>query len=144
MGSIDAKPLNDALQEAAKESARDVANRWFSGSQETLRERGDEADYDYFPVLQGGRPPEWVGRGWQFSYPHQASEYFEFGTEAHTITPTQADMLVFEWEDAPPEVREMFSDTFPTVFFKQVEVDGIDELRFVRDSRDEVAREVSR
>ena len=142
MTDIDSGPLQDALEDLSREQAREVANLWFSESQQKLRERGDEAGYEYFPILQGAQPPQWTGEAWRFVYPHEASQYMEFGTEAHEIRAKNADMLAFEWEDAPQEVREMFEDTFPTVFFKSVEVEGVDELRYLRDSRDSVAAEV--
>lgn len=142
MAEIDASGLTDAVGGLSKRAARDVANRWFSRSQEILQEEGDAAGYNHSSVLQSGQPPQFDGESWRFGYGHTASVFFEFGTEPHTITPNQADMLVFEWEDAPAEVREMFSDTFPTVFFREVEVDGIDELRYVRDGRAQTVREV--
>lgn len=144
MTEIDAGPLFDALEATGRDGARDISNRWFSNSQEKLRKRGDEAGYEYFPILQAAQPPQWTGEAMRFVYPHEGGEYMEFGTEAHTITAKNADMLAFEWEDAPPEVREMFEDTFPTVFFKTVEVEGVDELRYIRDSRAEIAAEASR
>jgi hypothetical protein len=144
MAEIEASELSEGLEAASREKARDLANKWFSRSQEMLQKRGDDVEYEYFPILQGARPPQWTGEAWQFSYPHEASKYMEYGTEAHEIEAKEADMLAFEWPDAPPEVREMFEDTFPTVFFKSVEVEGVRELRYIRDSRTEVAAEVNR
>ena len=144
MTEIDASELNDALGELTKEQARDIANRWFSRSQEMLFQGGDEAGYEIQSVAQSGAPPQWDGDAWRFGYTHIASEYFEFGTDAHTITPTNAEYLRFEWEDAPQEIRERFSETFPVVFFKEVDVEGIDALRFVRDSRDEIRGQIGR
>jgi len=144
MAEIDTSELNEALGELTKEQARDIANRWFSRSQEMLQTNGDEAGYDYSPILQSGQPPRWTGEAWQFGYSHIAASYFEFGTDAHTITPTNADYLRFEWPDAPQEIRERFSETFPVVFFKEVEVEGIESLRYVRDSRDEIAGQAAR
>jgi len=143
MTEIETGPLVDVLEgDVSREGARELAGRWFTRSQELLRERGDEAGYEYFPILQGAQPPQWTGSAFVFAYPHEASEYMEHGTEAHEVRAKEADMLAFEWEDAPRGIREMFESTFPTVFFKSVEVEGVDELRYVRDSRDQIAAEM--
>jgi hypothetical protein len=52
-------------------------------------------------------------------------EWLEFGTEQHEITPKNSPFLAFEWPDAPVEVQQMFSETFPLVFFKKVNHPGI-------------------
>jgi len=144
MAEIDTSELNEALGELTKDEARDIANRWFSRSQEILFQGGDEAGYEVQNVAQSGVPPQFDGEVWRFGYRHIAAPFFEFGTDAHTITPTNAEFLRFEWPDAPQEIRERFSETFPVVFFREVEVEGIESLRYVRDSRDEIAGQAAR
>lgn len=134
--------LRDEFENISREEALEAANRWFSKSQDLLYEGGDDYDYEVFPVAQSGAPPEFDDsvQGYAFAYPHPAAWYFEVGTEPHTIEATNAEMLAFEWPDAPAEVREMFEDTFPTVFFKEVEVSGIERIGYVERARADAER----
>lgn len=136
---IDSRELQDAIEDQGPKLVRDMADEWFSRSQERLYTAGDEHGYEVFPVAQSGQPPEWDSsrEAWVFSYPHLAAPFFEFGTAPHEIE-AHGGFLAFEWPDAPPEIRERFKETFPTVFFKRVRVDGIDALKYLRGSRNEV------
>lgn len=138
---IDTSELEAEFAALSREQAMEAANRAFSSSQEILQKEGDSRGYEAFPVVESGFPPEWdesegVAR---FGYTHPASYYWEVGTQTHEIVADDG-MLAFEWPDAPPEVRDMFESTFPTVFFKSVEVEGIDRMDFVKggieDARD--------
>lgn len=139
MAEIEADGLRVAVEQEAKRVARELANRWFSRSQEILVRAGDEHEYDLYPIVQSGVPPQWdeAEEAYVFKYPHQAAIYPEFGTEPHEVEADQAQALAFEWPEAPPEIEAMFPETFPTVFFKQVEVEGIPAIKFVRKSRAE-------
>jgi len=55
-----------------------------------------------------------------------------YHTSPHEITPKNSDFLVFEWPDAPNQIKEMFSSTFPTVFFKKVNHPGIKAYAHMR------------
>jgi hypothetical protein len=136
---IDAGDLAEGLAGLSDAVAQEAANRWFSRSQELLQERGDGEDYEVFPVVQSGVPPQYdPGEGgYVFGYPHVAAPFFEHGTEPHEIRAKRAEFLAFEWPDAPPAVREMFEVTFPTVFFKRVEHPGTAALEFTADARRE-------
>lgn len=139
---IDASTLSVEFDNIADEEAQEAASRWFSASQDRLYSEGDDADYEVFSVAQTATPPQKDRStgGYRFTYPHPAAWFFEVGTEPHTVEADEAETLAFEWPDAPPEVQEMFADTFPTVFFPRVEVDGIDRLDYVGDSRIEAER----
>lgn len=132
--------INAALYPASKEAGRDLANKWFEESQRILADAAAETNLD--PIMKSGQPPAWDrGReAWIFGYSHAASIYPEFGTEPHTITPTNADVLAFEWPEAPADIREMFEETFPTVFFREVEHPGTEEIRYVRGGRERARR----
>lgn len=134
---IDTTELEAEFEAMSRDVAEEAAGRWFSGSQEALYRGGNEHDYDVAPVAQAASPPQWddTKGGFVFEYFHTAAEYFEFGTAPHEITPSQADVLAFEWPDAPPEIQEMFEDTFPTVFFPKVEVEGIEAIHYVERGR---------
>ena len=142
MGDFDLSDLRDGLWELSREEAREAAGRWFSRSQEVLYSEGDSHDYDVYPVAQAARPPQWDESrgGYVFTYPHEASLFFEVGTEPHEIEAVHAEMLAFEWEDAPGEVRAMFEETFPTVFFKSVDHPGTPALNYVERGREAAAR----
>lgn len=139
---IDTSDLQEGLEAMSREEAREAAGRWFSTSQEVLYEKGDEHDYDVASVAQAALPPQWDSSrdGYVFEYLHHATRFFNDGTAPHEVEAQQADFLAFEWEDAPPEIQEMFEETFPTVFFKSVEVDGIPALRFFEAGQQEAER----
>jgi hypothetical protein len=83
-----------------------------------------------------------------FGWSHPAAEYFEFGTSPHTIQGNP--VLVFVWEDRhnpPTWVKENFerarSDSGEPgykTFLQSVEVDGVNEIRFVRGALDWLRR----
>lgn len=130
---IDTSELEAEFEALGREEAMEAANRAFSSSQERLSKAGDSRSYEVFPVVESGTPAFWddtenVAR---FEYSHPASYYFEVGTQTHEIVADDG-MLAFEWPDAPQEVQDMFEETFPTVFFKSVEVEGIDRIDFVK------------
>jgi hypothetical protein len=67
-----------------------------------------------------------------FGWSHPAAPYFELGTSDHTID--GQPVLSFVWESPPEWVREEFDpegDGY-RVFFDSVEVEGLDETRFMR------------
>ncbi|MFB6189336.1 MAG: hypothetical protein ABEI57_05585 [Halapricum sp.] len=137
MAEWDLSDLEAGLETMAHDAARDAASAWFSRSQELLYDAGDDHDYEVYPIAQAAQPPEWddAAGGYVFVYPHAASIFFEEGTDEHEIEAQQADYLAFEWPDAPDEIQEQFAATFPTVFFKKVEVDGLPAIRYVANSR---------
>ena len=141
---IDTSDLEAAFEDLSKEQARELAGRWFSNSSELLLEEGDDREYETSPVAQSGLPPQWddTRGGWVFAFPHVAARFFNDGTETHTIEPTNADWLAFEWPDAPPEIQDQFESTFPTVFFKEVEVEGLPALRYMERGRDQAIDEM--
>lgn len=139
---VEGNTFVEAFEDIADEEAKEAAGRWFSASQERLYSEGGDEDYQISSVAQTATPPQRdkTTGGWRFTYPHPAAEYFEWGTEPHVVEADEADVLAFEWPDAPAEVREMFEDTFPTVFFPRVEVDGVERLDFVGGTRQKAER----
>ncbi|GGO03509.1 hypothetical protein [Haloarcula pellucida] len=129
---IDSGTLAVEFEGVGRDMALEAANRAFSASQEELTEGGDKHGYDTYPVVQSGTPPQWDDQlgGAVFDYRHPAAYFFEVGTQTHTVPGD--DVLVFEWPDAPPEVREMFDDSFPTVFLPEATVDGIERIDYVK------------
>lgn len=99
-------------------------------------------DYDVQPVIDSlevprsgpaFRPDEQsIDLRWEWTHP--AADFFNTGTSDHRIDGDP--ILSFIWSDAPAGVRAMFPDTErvngdPRVFFRNVEVTGIKETRFV-------------
>lgn len=155
--TVDTSGLEEELQDLSKEASGDLARRWFTYSQDLLLDRGEsypgEADQaEVQSVVQSAQPPQWNGEAWEFSYNHIAAPFFEFGTEAHKITPNPpTEFLKFPWPDAPDEIQERFEDQWadpthwleePEVLLREVNHPGTPELRYVRDSRDRAASEV--
>jgi len=126
-----------ALDTAAQQLVDGRGNLVFQAiqrSHEVLRSVAAREEYDVEPIIDALGPVErerTAGRltvrwGWT----HEAAPFFEFGTRPHTVDGDP--VLAFRWEDAPPEIREQFADTFPVVFFQSVDVEGIAETAFVR------------
>ena len=74
-----------------------------------------------------------------WGWTHPAAEFFEFGTSDHVVR--GQPVLSFVWEDPPQWVRQEFEQARSEggqfamgwrVFFSQVEVSGVDEVRFTR------------
>jgi len=112
-------------------------------SKKKLRLYADK--YDVEPVLETLEGPEVNREGdsitVEWSFEHGAAGLFETGTTDHVIE--GSPVVSFVWEDAPPEVREQFDETFPRVFFQSVEVGGIDETRFTRHGLEVLRYELS-
>lgn len=89
----------------------------------------------------------------RFGWTHPQAERYEWGTVPHTIQGNP--ILAFIWEDRhnPPQwVKEQFDQgrdprgRFKSgwrVFLHEVDVSGIEELRWARDALDWLARELS-
>jgi hypothetical protein len=130
---IDTQQLESALQDLSRDEAEELARRWYSASQEILFQYGDELEWDVKDVARLAFPPKWddSAGAFVFTYNHEAARYLNDGTAPHEIEPKQGDSLVFEWEDAPPEVQDMFEETFPTVFLPKVDHPGTPAIRFI-------------
>jgi hypothetical protein len=137
---VDTSEPEAGFEEMSREQAMEGANRAFSASQEHLYDGGDEQDYTVFPIAQSGTPPQWDDRvgGAVFEYFHEAAYFLEVGTQTHEVV-AEGDVLAFPWPEAPPDVRDMFEETFPTVFFPKTEPSGIDAIRFVDRGLDDAA-----
>lgn len=142
LSSEDYRDFSKAYEEIAQKATEDFVTEWHSRAVELLYERGDQYEYEVASVAQSSMPPKWkkAEGAWVFSFPHVAAAIFEFGAVEHEIEAKNAEYLAFEWPDAPPEIQEQFSDSFPTVFFKSVDHPGVEALHYVTDSWKEVFR----
>lgn len=133
---IELDALNPALERAAKEEARKAAEVWVEAADKIL----DRSEHDLGPIKDQRRGPYWDGSGWVIHWEHAAAVFHEYGTDAHTIRARRAEVLAFEWPDAPREIREQFEETYPTVFLEKTHVGGVPAARFVRGGRDAARR----
>ena len=139
--------LETAVLDNAEERLRDpdgpVATA-IERSEERLREVADRNDYSIESVLDSLEGPDVTREGgvirvsWRFA--HSAAGFFESGTSDHTVNGNP--VISFLWHDAPPEVREDFSDTFPRVFFHSTDVSGLEASHFTREGLDALVREL--
>ncbi|KDS91600.1 hypothetical protein FK85_00265 [Halorubrum saccharovorum] len=125
----------DNLEEYARE---EVAPEVQARAHGLLRAYGQEHDYDVKPIIEAGET-EVVRRRdrvvVRFGWPEPAI-YFERGTVEHVVEAKNADALSFVWEDPPEWVREEFEpeDDGYRVYLQKVEVAGLPESRFIRDT----------
>lgn len=113
-----------------------------------LRAYGQRHDYDVQSLIDAGelevdRQPDRVVARWGWPEP---AIYFERGTVAHEVHATNADVLSFIWRDPPEWVREEFEpegDGY-RVFLPSVNVEGLPESRFIRDTLNWLRRRLQR
>lgn len=142
---LETETLTVAAEEFSDDLASEAARRWFSWSQEIFQAGGDEHDYEIFPIVKSAQKPERTSEGYHFVYPHEATVFFEKGTtHDEAIQATEAETLAFEWEDAPPEVRRMYEETFPLVFMPESHPDGIERIGGIEKGRQRTIRWMGR
>jgi len=110
---------------------------------DALRAYGSEYDYrvesiiDSFQGVEADRSADRITASWHWE--HEAASYMEFGTSDHTVD--GSPLLVFSFSESEyPGLAEMFPDG--TAFLPEVEVSGLPEARWVRDSLTWFRREV--
>jgi hypothetical protein len=150
------------------EAATDEMRREFIGKENNLvfqtiekahrflRRAGERYNYLVESVIESLEMVSTDERGGtlaiNFGWAHPQAERYEYGTSAHTI---QGDpILAFVWEDRhdpPGWVREQFDRARSDrgfggylTFLREVEVDGIKEIRFARRALDWLERELAR
>lgn len=157
-GDDPTKAVVQGLEANADELTRDVIDVWFKETQEWLRDaeanrselgrqKGNDQreNNNLGQIAQTAQPPTWNEdeQWWEFSYPHEGAVFQEFGAQPHEIRAKNAEVLAFEWPDAPEEVQEQFKHTEgDLVFFKSVQHPGLPAIGFVRYGRDVAKREV--
>lgn len=137
---VDTSELEVAVVEFGRDRAMEAARRANSASQEILLSEGDERDYEVFPIVQSAQPAEWDSsrEAAVFDYTHRAAQFLHDGTQTHPVV-ADGQTLAFEWPEMEGEeygdtgktFDEVFADSWPTVFFPAVEVDGLPALRYV-------------
>jgi len=155
LGATLSLTVTDAISAAVREQYLDSVFSTLVGAEgnlvfqavqqahETLQQYGSEQDYavdsiiDSFAGVDAGRSGDRITASWHWD--HQAAAFYEFGTSDHTVDGDP--LLVFEFSESEyPGLAEMFPDG--TAFLPQVEVSGLPEARWVRDSLSWFRREV--
>lgn len=145
------KAIVEGVEDHAKKLTRDAMDIWFAASQDHLIAAAEERaggsgsrttqqkENDLTDMLDEFQPVEWdeTAEAWVFVWAHRAAIFHEFGARSHEIEAKEAEVLAFEWPDAPQEIREKFEKTFPTVFFQSVEHPGVPAIAPIRRGRDE-------
>jgi hypothetical protein len=97
-----------------------------------------ETIIDSFAGVDVDRSSSRIDVSWHWT--HEAASYMEFGTSDHTVDGNP--LLVFAFSESEyPGLAEAFPDG--TAFLPEVEVSGLPEGRWVRDSLTWFRREVS-
>jgi len=130
--------------------ANNLVHRTVQHSHDILEAYGARLDYRVEPIIDSFQTPEvertdrsiTVRYGWD----HEAAPFFAMGASPHTIEGNP--LLSFIWEDAPPEIHDMFPNTErvdgdPRVFFQSVEHPGLPESRFIRAGLEWLRQEVA-
>lgn len=150
------KAITMTLDDAKGDISRDAIDLWFQESTEWLKEaaerrselgvmhgRKGRANQALDQIRKGAIPPRWVEEeeAWVFSFPHAGAVFQEYGARPHEIRARRAEVLAFEWPDAPQRVKEQFSHTEgDLVFFESINHPGIPAIGFVRYGRDRTER----
>ena len=129
----------DALLDKLEQHAREeIAPAVQQHAHDILEAYGREHDYDVGTIIEAGetRVERRKGRvvvrwGWP-----EPAIFFERGTVDHVVEAKNADVLSFIWEDPPGWVREEYEREGDgwRVFLPKVEVTGLPESRFIRDT----------
>lgn len=135
-----------------QELTRDAMMFWFEKSQKHLAEAAEQRqklgsakgqtgreETSLSKIQQGAVPPQWDQdrEEWAFSYPHRGAIFNEFGARSHEVRAKKAEVLAFEWPDAPEKVQEQFDHTEgDLVYFESVNHPGLPGIGFVRRGRD--------
>lgn len=138
--------LGSILEANKDKLTRDAVDLWFQESTDWLTEaaerrseigqrkgRQGRATQGLDQIRKHAVPPQWDGDSWVFSFPHKGAVFHEYGARSHEIRAKKAEVLAFEWPDAPEEVKEQFEDTEgDLVFFESVNHPGVPAIGYVR------------
>lgn len=136
----------EAIAEEGRRQTKQWAESWRRNAIERLEAFESSTGQDVSEIIAAVEEVEWdkSAGAWSFDVDHPGASFVEFGTEPHEIEASRAEALAFEWPDAPADVRKEFSETFPTVFFERVEVNGTPAVAFMRKGQTAAIRDQTR
>lgn len=162
-GEDPTKAIQAEVKELGKKITREAMTVWNTESQKRIMEAAGarseiDAARDARGALKGRESnalneiaqeftaPVWNEgeNAWIFSVTHEAAVFHEWGATPHEIRAKAAHALAFEWPDAPEEVQEKFEDTFPLVFFDNVDHPGVPAIGFMRFGREKARQRLDK
>jgi len=136
--SFEADARDALLDELEAHAREEIAPAVQQHAHDILEAYGRRHDYNVESIIAAGetaveRRGDRVVVRWGWPEP---AIFFERGTVDHVVKARNADVLSFIWEDPPGWVREEYEregDGY-RVFLPEVEVSGLPESRFIRDT----------
>lgn len=131
--------FEDALSgELRQEIAKIVARYWRMQSKSVLRTAAKERDSDGLNhIAEAATDIQVTSEGVTWKFDHVGAVYQNFGTRPHEVRAKKAEVLAFEWPEAPQEVKEQFEHTEgDLVFFEKTNNPGLPALQFMEKGRD--------
>ena len=136
--SFEADARDALLDELEVYAREEIAPAVQQHAHDILEAYGERNDYDVESIIAAGetavdRRGDRVVVRWGWPEP---AIFFERGTVDHVVEARNADVLSFIWEDPPGWVREEYEREGDgwRVFLPKVEVSGLPESRFIRDT----------
>lgn len=155
-GGDPTKALITELEDRKKEFTRDAAHLWFQESTDWLEDaaqtrsalgrqhgRTGREMHGLDQIRKTAQPPQWEEsrEAWVWTVPHEGAVFQEFGAMPHEIRARKAEVLAFEWPDAPRKVQEQFEHTEgDLVFFESIDHPGIPAIGFIRYGRQQAQK----
>lgn len=143
-GGIITEELKDDVRESLVGRERNLIAQTVQRANENLEGFSGENEWEIENIKQSVNVETnetKTGFAIRIYYEHEAADFFEFGTSEHTIS---GDPLSFVWEERhnpPGWVSDEFDSATSErgrpgyrVYFREVEVAGIPETRFLRDA----------
>ena len=136
--SFEADARDALLDELEAYAREEIAPAVQQHAHDILEAYGRRHDYNVESIIAAGetaveRRGDRVVVRWGWPEP---AIFFERGTVDHVVEARNADVLSFIWEDPPQWVREEYEREGDgwRVFLPKVEVSGLPESRFIRDT----------
>ena len=136
--SFEADARDALLDELEAYAREEIASAVQQHAHDILEAYGRRHDYNVESIIAAAetvveRRGDRVVVRWGWPEP---AIFFERGTVDHVVEARNADVLSFIWEDPPQWVREEYEREGDgwRVFLPKVEVSGLPESRFIRDT----------
>lgn len=130
--SDEAESAAEEIPEAVDEGLFQSANEMRTTAERLAPDGPERDDYDRREKLNESLYVKKTDDGWVWGTDAGHARPIEFGAGPHLIQAQNQEYLEFEWPDAPSEVQEQFSETFPTVRFEEVSHPGNSPSPFFR------------
>lgn len=151
--AVDRGAFLDSMYETLVGARGNLVYQTINQAHDNLAAFGQQNDYHWQPLrdsfagVDASRSRRGVTAAWHWT--HEAAGFFEFGTSDHVIRGTP--VLAFVWDDPPSGVAGRFGQardgdgqytSGADMVVSEVEVSGLPEGRWLRDSLQWLRREV--